>query len=208
MQVIANRVYRMTERQVWSGDKKKEEETRGRGETNVKAIVHEIKKIPQNSHARQSVLWPPIHTHTLHLFSFLSLWHPLAPTNSHSHVFPGVFSIILRVTIFALNKVFINPLIKQPLFHIFSPPVPSGSGCVKEGVIHSLLTFTQRPFRSTPPFLRRSRYSRLYVVTRGWQWSTGDRSISGPTRHSLLKLVLQTVTARPMAKLRFIWAGK
>lgn len=41
----------------------------GRGETNVRAIVHEIKKIPQNSPARQSTLWPPptpqTHTHTL-----------------------------------------------------------------------------------------------------------------------------------------------
>lgn len=37
----------------------------GRGETNVRAIVHEIKKIPQNSPARQSALCPPTHPHTL-----------------------------------------------------------------------------------------------------------------------------------------------
>jgi len=39
----------------------------GRGETNVRAIVHEIKKIPQNSPGRQSASCPPTqppHTRT------------------------------------------------------------------------------------------------------------------------------------------------
>lgn len=73
----------------------------GRGETNVRAIVHEIKKIPQNSPARQSTLWPhpppPKRTHTLYLLSFLLLHTPfdipLHP-ETHSLMFSPVYFLL------------------------------------------------------------------------------------------------------------------
>ncbi len=89
--------------QVWSGDKKKGEEMSGRGETNVRAIVHEIKKIPQNSPAWQSALWLPTHidTHSLYLLSFFPAHIlfdiPLHP-ETHIRMFsPVYFLLYLRV---------------------------------------------------------------------------------------------------------------